>query len=94
MDLAPRNLILDRHWKIWILDRAYAGGYPIYFEKAALQRAGLPSFKKGLLEMIGEENSERVERLLALGFALSIAAYTKPAGGFNVHHEKSENVDV
>ena len=32
MDIAPQNLILDNHGKLWILDWAFAGGYPVSFD--------------------------------------------------------------
>ncbi|MCJ1383643.1 hypothetical protein MMC17_006757 [Xylographa soralifera] len=80
MDIAARNLILDRHHKIWVLDWAQAGGYPVYFERAVLRRTGDPDFAEGLLKMLKEEHSEDEERLLAVGFALTTAAHTRPAG--------------
>lgn len=80
MDIAARNLVLDRQRRVWVLDWAYAGGYPVYFEEAVLRRAGDPNFTEGLLRMVGEEHTEDVERLLAVGFALTTAAETKPAG--------------
>lgn len=80
MDIAARNLILDRQRRVWVLDWAYAGGYPVYFEEAVLRRIGDPDFTEGLLRMVGEEHAEDVERLLAVGFALTTAADTRPAG--------------
>ncbi|KAL9025555.1 MAG: hypothetical protein Q9196_005640 [Gyalolechia fulgens] len=65
MDIAPRNLILDRQLRVWVLDWAHAGGYPVYFEEAVLRRTGNPKFTEGLLRMLGEEHTGDVERLLA-----------------------------
>ncbi len=36
-DLAPRNIILDRSGRLWLLDWDYAGFYPKYFEYASMQ---------------------------------------------------------
>lgn len=80
MDIAARNLVLDRQRRVWVLDWAYAGGFPVYFEEAVLRRIGDPNFTEGLLRMVGEEHTEDVKRLLAVGFALTTAADTKPAG--------------
>lgn len=80
MDIAARNLILDRQRRVWVLDWAHAGGYPVYFEMAVLRRTGDPDFTEGLLKMIGDKHTEDVERLLAVGFALTTAACTRPAG--------------
>jgi thiamine kinase-like enzyme len=34
-DISPRNLILDQHGQIWLVDWAYSGAYPPGFESAA-----------------------------------------------------------
>lgn len=41
-DLAPRNILLDSHGKIWLLDWDYAGFYPSYFEYASMQNFFMP----------------------------------------------------
>ncbi len=79
MDIAARNLILDEEGKIWLLDWAFAGGYPAYFEKASLLWTGIPDFTQGLLEMIDHESQEEVKQLRAIGFALTTGAMTRPA---------------
>ena len=79
MDIAPRNLILDGQGKVWLLDWAHAGGYPTYFEEAALRRKGNRNFIHGLLEKMGHEYHEKVQQLLAIGFALTTAAMTRPS---------------
>ena len=84
MDIAARNLILDGQGKVWLLDWAHAVGYPTYFEKASLIRTGDPNFTQGLLEMIGHEYQEEVEQLLAIGFALTTAAMTRPTQSLSV----------
>lgn len=53
-----------------------------------MSRTGDPDFPEGLLRMIGKKHSEDVERLLTVGFALTTAAETKPAG-----HSKLSAVD-
>jgi hypothetical protein len=40
-DLAPRNLFLDEHNNLWILDWERSGWYPIYFEYAGMQNSNL-----------------------------------------------------
>ena len=80
MDIAARNVVVDRQRRVWVLDWAYAGGYPVYFEEAVLRRTGDPDFTEGLLRMVGEEHTEDVEMSLAVGFALTTAADTKPVG--------------
>jgi thiamine kinase-like enzyme len=35
-DISPRNLILDQHGHVWLIDWAYSGAYPPVFESAAL----------------------------------------------------------
>lgn len=36
-DLAPRNLMVDRRGRLWLIDWDYAGFYPHFFEHAAMQ---------------------------------------------------------
>ena len=76
MDIATRNLILDNYGRVWVLDWAHAGGYPVYFDQAVLTRAGDPDFAEGLLEIMGHEFTEEVGKLLAIGFALTTGAAT------------------
>ena len=79
MDISARNLILDPQGKVWLLDWAYAGGYPAYFEKAVLAK-GDPDFTSGLLEMMGGDEEKEIGQLRKISFALSTAAVTRPAG--------------
>jgi hypothetical protein len=82
LDVAPRNLILDHQGKIWMLDWAFAGGYPEHFEWYTLARdVGASNFTKSLLETLGPVGYEdEVQSLFKIGFALTTAAYTRPAG--------------
>lgn len=52
----------------------------MYFKMVVLRRTGDLDFIEGLLKIIGEEYTEDVERLLAVGFALTTAACIRPAG--------------
>lgn len=79
IDVAPRNMILDRDGKIWLLDWAQSGGYPALFETAALLRTGNREFTQGLLKYI-DYYQEEAKDLLKIGFALTTAAWTKPSG--------------
>jgi aminoglycoside phosphotransferase (APT) family kinase protein len=36
-DITPRNLILDKSGRVWLIDWAHAGAYPPGFERAALE---------------------------------------------------------
>lgn len=40
-DIAPRNLILDEEGTLWMIDWAWAGWYPAYFEYAAVKSAAI-----------------------------------------------------
>lgn len=84
MNIATRNLILDNQGRVWVLDWAHAGGYPGYFEVAVLTRTGEPDFAEALLEMVGNDHAEEVEELLAIGFALTTAAATRPSSFLEV----------
>jgi len=55
LDIAPRNLLLDGQGRVWILDWAYAGGYPPYFDQAVLMKSGDRDFTQGLLDLMGNE---------------------------------------
>lgn len=79
LDIFPQNLILDPQGNVWLLDWAFAGGYPAYFEKAVLSHFR-PKFSGGLLALIGNEGDEDVAKLRKITFALSIAAMTRPTG--------------
>ncbi len=41
-DLAPRNILLDRHNQIWLVDWDFAGVYPKYFEYASMYKFNMP----------------------------------------------------
>ena len=41
-DLAPRNLFLDEHYNLWLIDWERSGWYPTYFEYAGMQNSQLP----------------------------------------------------
>jgi Phosphotransferase enzyme family len=36
-DLAPRNILIDKHQRMWLIDWDLAGFYPLYFEYAGMQ---------------------------------------------------------
>jgi len=36
-DLAPRNILIDEHRRLWLIDWDSAGFYPLYFEYVAMQ---------------------------------------------------------
>ncbi len=80
LDISPRNLLLDELGRLCLLDWAYAGGYPRYFDQAVLTRSGDPDFTQGLLELMGDEYLDEVRNLLAISFGLTTAALTRPSG--------------
>ncbi|KAJ5704566.1 Aminoglycoside phosphotransferase [Penicillium majusculum] len=52
-DISPRNLILDRDGKVWLIDWADAGAYPPAFESAALlAQQFFISFNEAVLSLI------------------------------------------
>lgn len=42
-DLAPRNLMIDAHSKLWIIDWGCAGWYPMFLEYVGMQNFWIPS---------------------------------------------------
>ncbi|KAI0316343.1 kinase-like protein [Amylostereum chailletii] len=41
-DLAPRNMILDAHKRLWLIDWGRAGFYPAYMEYLAIEPTAMP----------------------------------------------------
>lgn len=41
-DLAPRNIMLDRELRLWLIDWDYSGWYSTYFEYVSMQNFHLP----------------------------------------------------
>jgi hypothetical protein len=75
MYLHSRNIILDCHGKAWLIDWAFARMYPASFETATISRHGGGEYFKGLLDLLGDENSsELISRLFAISFALTSGA--------------------
>jgi len=80
LDIHPRNLILDSQSKLWLLDWAFSGAYPPYFETANLIWRGSDEVATGLVEMMGDQiHLEEIDKLLAIGFALTTGAYCQPS---------------
>jgi aminoglycoside phosphotransferase (APT) family kinase protein len=80
LDIHFGNLILDDQDKLWLLDWAFSGAYPPFFETASLAWKGPRELlAAGLSELIGSETHlEEISHLRAIGFALTTAAYTQP----------------
>jgi serine/threonine protein kinase len=79
MDLHEQNLLIDSHGKIWLIDWAFAGMYPPYFETAAILKCGMKVYLQGLLDLLEyEQYSKETEQLEAIGFALTTGASCKP----------------
>ncbi|KFZ01594.1 hypothetical protein V500_00690 [Pseudogymnoascus sp. VKM F-4518 (FW-2643)] len=80
-DLHTQNMILDGQGNVWLIDWAYSGAYPPYFEKAALSRNVDPAFAQGLLRLMDDgQFKEEIQQLEDIGFALSTGAFCKPSG--------------
>ena len=85
MDLHMANMILDSDKNIWLVDWASAGGYPVYFEEAQLERGvgepGDAEYREGLLKMLSNPAHDRdIKRLKGLGFAVTTGWRLKPRG--------------
>lgn len=79
LDIDLRNLLLDDHGNLWLLDWAFSGAYPPYFENANIKWKTTSDLADGLLEMIETETyREDIDQLMAIGFALTTGACTKP----------------
>ncbi|GIK00428.1 hypothetical protein Aspvir_004453 [Aspergillus viridinutans] len=79
MDLHPRNIILDGRGKVWLIDWAFAGMYPAYFETASILRNGWTTYfgdwlGQGDRARFGEE----INRLFSISFALTTGALCQP----------------
>ncbi|GIJ85613.1 hypothetical protein Asppvi_004472 [Aspergillus pseudoviridinutans] len=81
MDLHPRNIILDGRGKVWLIDWAFAGMYPAYFETASILRNGLTSLFGDLLGQLDRGRfGEEINRLFGISFALTTGALCQPTG--------------
>ena len=90
MDLHLKNIILDRDGKLWLIDWAHAGFYPPYFEVAVIVGANLEDVFQDFLKKIPMDMwKEKIERLFAIGFALTTGAFCKPRNQSN--NAPSEN---
>ncbi|PBP15676.1 hypothetical protein BUE80_DR013571 [Diplocarpon rosae] len=79
LDIHPRNLILDDQGNLWLLDWACSGAYPPYFETANIIWRGTKELKSELLVLMGTSTRlEKIDKLLAIGFALTTGAYSQP----------------
>lgn len=80
LDLHPRNLILDCRGQVWLIDWAFAGMYPAYFETASIQRYGGEVYFGVLLGQLNcWQYKKETNRLFAISFALTTGAICKPA---------------
>ena len=83
MDLHMHNVILDLDEKIWLVDWACAGGYPVFFEEAQLE-IPMPNledrkFRERLLKVISTGvQAKEVKRLRSLNFAVTTGWLMKP----------------
>ncbi|KAJ5196736.1 Aminoglycoside phosphotransferase [Penicillium cf. viridicatum] len=73
-DISPRNLILDQHGRVWLVDWAYSGAYPPVFESAALSiQPSFTDFNKMVLSLIPRYPQEEVQ-LDSIAYGLTTAA--------------------
>lgn len=79
LDIHPRNLIVDGQGELWLLDWAFSGAYPPYFESASLLWGSPAGFGAELANLLGSERHlKQVHHLLAVGFALTTGAFCQP----------------
>ena len=73
-DISPRNLILDQHGCVWLVDWAYSGAYPPAFESAALSTQHFfKDFNDMVLILIPRYPTEEMQ-LDSIGYGLTTAA--------------------
>ncbi|KAJ5195821.1 Aminoglycoside phosphotransferase [Penicillium cf. viridicatum] len=73
-DISPRNLILDSHGQVWLIDWAYSGAYPPVFESAALStQSWFTDFNEAVLSLIPRFPEEEMQ-LDSIGYGLTTAA--------------------
>jgi thiamine kinase-like enzyme len=75
-DIAPRNVILDKEGKAWLVDWAFAGAYPRGFERVAMVgqcEYEYPEFSREVCERITSYPVVEMQRL-SIGYGLTTAA--------------------
>jgi thiamine kinase-like enzyme len=73
-DISLRNLILDQHEQVWLIDWAYSGAYPPSFESAALlTQSSFTDFNETVLSLIPRYSKEELQ-LDAISYGLTTAA--------------------
>ncbi|KAJ6020184.1 Aminoglycoside phosphotransferase [Penicillium canescens] len=73
-DISPRNMILDQHEQVWLIDWAYSGAYPPVFESAALSiQPFFTDFNEAVLSLIPRYPKEEMQ-LDSIAYELTTAA--------------------
>ncbi|KAJ5967169.1 Aminoglycoside phosphotransferase [Penicillium viridicatum] len=73
-DISPRNLILDQHEQVWLIDWAYSGAYPPVFESAAFSiQPFFTDFNEAVLSLIPRYPEEEMQ-LDSIAYGLTTAA--------------------
>ena len=81
LDIHARNLIVDGQGELWLLDWAFSGAYTRYFESASLIWKNPSHFGAQLPDLLGSKRHlKQIHHLLAVGFALTTAAFCQPRG--------------
>lgn len=75
-DIAPRNLILDRQGKVWMIVWGSAGAYPPGFEQAVLELhgGGNVEFSELVLARLFDRHEKLSRQLFSIGYGFSVAA--------------------
>ncbi|KAL4808575.1 kinase-like domain-containing protein [Aspergillus unguis] len=74
-DISPRNLILDQHGQVWLIDWAYSGAYPPVFESAALSiQPHFTDFNEAVLSLIPRYPEDQ-RQLDSVAYGLTTAAW-------------------
>ena len=64
-DISPRNLILDQHEQVWLIDWGYSGAYPPVFESAAMSiQPFFTDYNEAVLSLIPRYPEEECNLIL------------------------------
>ncbi|CAJ2502758.1 Uu.00g101520.m01.CDS01 [Anthostomella pinea] len=79
-DIAPRNIVLDEATdKLWLIDWAMSGIYPVGFEQASLSRQCVDEwdveFREAVLAKLGKRCDREIRQLQGIMYGLTTGAF-------------------
>ncbi|KAI0141872.1 kinase-like domain-containing protein [Xylariaceae sp. FL1272] len=75
-DIAPRNMILDEHKKVWLIDWGCAGIYPRGFEQVSLRsQSWNDEFVTLVLQRLSDQHEQLAEQRAGIEYGLSIGRH-------------------